>query len=309
MPDTESNGYPWINPIGGLGDQLMLSSVLKLVHDSDVTKRFNLIRRTTYLTFLKGHPAIAEIGHPPNDAPLARSDYWSIEQLGPGERRAFQVLARNFGLRTPVPERLYVPGEIPEDPLLERTIPWKDVNVLIAPASDSPRKMMHPAIWHQLAERLRRDGALVLQVGRARDQRIKPAYSLLGLTTPHQLLGLVRRASVVVSCDNFIMHAAHLMQTPAVIVWGATNHEVYGYPGQIHLQAARACGFGAFEDCIGPSRNDGGRLYGTPCPEGDRHCLDQLNPDAIYESVRRAQMTRPGPQAHADPTGFHQDAS
>ena len=269
---------------------LMLSGVLKLVHDADPSRRFNLIRRTNYLTFLKGHPAIAEIGHPPKDSALARCDYWSIERLGPGPQRAFQVLARNFGLKTPVEERLYVPGEIPADPLLEKTIPWKTVNIVIAPGSDSPRKMMEPMIWHQLALMLQHDGMLVLQVGRSRDQRIKPAYSLLGLTTPRQLLGLIRRVDVVVTCDNFIMHAAHVMGTPAVAVWGATHHQVYGYPEQIHLQMPRSCGLGEYEDCIGPSRNEGGRLYGTPCPEGPKHCLDQLRPETFYEAVRRALL-------------------
>jgi ADP-heptose:LPS heptosyltransferase len=286
-----SDDHPWINPIGGLGDQLMLSGVLKLVHDADPSRRFNLIRRTNYLAFLKGHPAIAEIGYPPKDATLARCDYWSIEQLGPGPQRAFQVLARNFGLQTPVEERLYVPGDIPEDPLLEEAVPWKKVNVVIAPGSDSPRKMMQPMIWHELTEMLKRDGMLVLQVGRMKDQRIKPAYSLLGLTSPRQLLGLIRRVNVVVSCDNFIMHAAHLMQTPAVVVWGATHNQVYGYPEQIHLQMPRACGLGEFEDCIGPSRNEGGRLYHTPCPQADKHCLDQVRPVTIYDSIRRALLT------------------
>jgi ADP-heptose:LPS heptosyltransferase len=290
MANRAIDDCPWINPIGGLGDQLMLSGVLKLVHDADPARRFNLIRRTNYLTFLKGHPAVAGIGHPPTDATLARCDYWSIEQLGPGPQRAFQVLARYFGLQTPVEERLYVPGDIPDDPLLEKAVPWKKVNVVIAPGSDSPRKMMQPVIWHDLTEMLKRDGMLVLQVGRMHDLRIKPAYSLLGLTTPRQLLGLIRRVNVVVSCDNFIMHAAHLMQIPAVVVWGATHHQVYGYPEQVHLQTPRGCGLSEFEDCIGPSRNEGGRLYGTPCPQGDKHCLDQLRPGTIYDSIRRALL-------------------
>jgi hypothetical protein len=153
-----TDDYPWINPIGGLGDQLMLSCVLKLLHDTDPARRFNLIRRTNYLTFLKGHPAIAGIGHPPKDATLARCDYWSMEPLGPGPQRAFQVLARNFGLQTPVEERLYVPGDIPDDPLLEKAVPWKKVNVVIAPGSDSPRKMMQPMIWHELTGDAKRDG-------------------------------------------------------------------------------------------------------------------------------------------------------
>jgi hypothetical protein len=109
MQNKSASPYPWINPVGGLGDMLMLSSVLKLVHDTDPARRFNLIRRTNYLTFLKGHPAIAEVGHPRQDDTVLRSDYWSIEELGAGPQRAFQVLARHYGLQTPVEEQLYIP--------------------------------------------------------------------------------------------------------------------------------------------------------------------------------------------------------
>jgi ADP-heptose:LPS heptosyltransferase len=288
MANSPNNGYPWINPIGGLGDQLMLSGVLKLVHDRFPDRRFNLIRRTGYLAFLKGHPAIAAVGWPEKGLSLARNDYWSMEELGPEAQRPFQVLARAFGLKTPVDERLYLPGENPTDPILMSALPWKDVNILIAPSSDSPRKVMHPALWDGLVEILKREGMFVVQAGRLHETHIRPAYSALGLTTPRQLIGLLKRCSAVVTSDSFTMHAAHLVGTPAVVLWGATNHEVYGYPEQIHLQSPKACGLGPYDDCIAPVRNDGGRVYGTPCPHGDGHCLDQLEPERIADGVRLA---------------------
>ena len=64
----------WINPIGGLGDTLMLSGVLKQVHDREPDKQFNLVRRSGYMSLLKGHPAIRHIGHPPADARLIRTE-------------------------------------------------------------------------------------------------------------------------------------------------------------------------------------------------------------------------------------------
>lgn len=258
------NGIPWINPIGGFGDMLMVSGVLKLVVDSDPSRRYNLIRRTNYLAFLKDHPAIASVGFPPRDAELVGVDYWSKETLGPGNQRPFQVLARSFGLKTPVDETLYVPGGLDDDPVLHDFIPWKDLNIMIAPASDSPRKMMPPHIWHRLVDYLLADGAFVLQAGRLQDQHIKNTYSTLGLTTPRQLLALVNRCDLVITLDNFVMHAAHLVGTRAVVAWGATHHEVYGYPEQTHLQTSKTCDLEKYDDCIGPARNQGGLLYGTP---------------------------------------------
>ena len=281
------NDIPWINPIGGLGDMLMLSGVLKLVVDRDPTRRYNLIRRTNYLAFLKGHPAIANIGYPSRDAKIVGVDYWSMETLGRGNQRAFQVLARSFGLVTPVEEHLYVPGEIREDPILTNFIPWKKPTVIIAPASDSPRKMMHPSIWHRLVDLLLAEGFFVMQVGRSRDLHIRNAYSVLGLTTPHQAIGLVKECDLVITSDNFLMHAAHFVGKPAVAIWGATDHEVYGYPEQIHIQTPKGCDLGNDEDCIAPSRNDKGKLYGTPCPHKERHCMDQAKPEMVFEAARK----------------------
>lgn len=278
----------WINPIGGLGDVLMLSGVLKLVAEKDSSRRFNLIRRTNYLTFLKGHPAIAEIGFPPKDAKILGVDYWSMEKLGPGNQRPFQVLARAFGLKTPVEEQLYVHGDLGDDPILHDFIPWKKQNILIAPSSDSPRKAMNLSIWHNVAHLLKMDEAFVLQVGRLRDPRVGNSYSALGLTTPRQLLLLIKKCDAVITSDNYIMHASHLLKIPAVAIWGPTHHKVYGYPGQIHLQLPKSCGLEEYEECIGPSKNKGNKLYGEPCPHGNDHCMNKADAMEIYKAVKRA---------------------
>jgi ADP-heptose:LPS heptosyltransferase len=287
---TAKNSLPWINPIGGYGDMLMLSGVLKLVIEKDPSRRFNLIRRTNYLDILGRHPAIASVGFPPKNAKVIGVDYWYMEELGPGNHRAFQVLARSFGLETPVEERLYLHDEFVEDPLLHNFLPWKKVNILIASASDSPRKTVYPTIWHHLVDYLLSDGAFVMQAGRFNEQHIRNAYSVRGLTTPRQLVALIRKCDLVITVDNFIMHAAHLAGIPAVVIWGPTQHEVYGYPEQVHLQMPPMCGLRNGESCIVSEKNRGGGLYNTPCPLGERHCMDQIKPEAIYEASRKALL-------------------
>ena len=285
-PETPEDGLEWIAPVGGIGDMLMLSGVLKQVFDRDPRRRFNLLRRTNYLAILEGHPAIAHFGFPPRGTDLKRSDYWGLENVGPGSQRPFQILARHYGLETPVEETLYVPPpEEPHFPLLD-FIPWKSFNVLIAPASDSPRKMVPPPIWHRLVDLLHADGAFVLQGGRLTETHIRNAYSVLGLTTPRQFISLLRRCSIVVTSDSLAMHAAHYAGVPAVALWGATRHAVYGYPEQVHIQMPRQCGLKEPEDCIAPERNSYGRVYTTACPMNEKHCLDQIRPESILEAVR-----------------------
>lgn len=278
----------WINPIGGLGDTLMLSGVLKQVVDRDPSRVFNLVTRTNYGQILRGHPAIACIGHPPPGAAILGTDYWAHQDYGAAgpAGRAYQVLARMFGLANPVEERLYVPWELVDDQELMHSIPWKEVNVLICPASSSRRKEMHPRRWEELVELLRADGQGVVQAGTIHDHYIRGAHNFLGLTTPRQAISMLRRFQLVITADNFFMHAAHLLGIPAVVIWGPTHHRIYGYQGQIHLQAQPACDHA--QGCVGPGR---GYLYATPCPHGTSHCIDQIAIPDLHRAALEALKT------------------
>lgn len=280
-PETPEGGEPaWINPIGGLGDTLMISGVLKQVAEQDPSRKFNLVVRTKYPPLLEGHPAIAQIGHPPPGARLISTNYWHHPDYELTGNRAYQVLARIFGLATPAAERLYVPWEPQDDPLLLGRIPWQKRNVLICQSSDSPRKQMGLDKWEALVARLSRAKLGVVQAGRMRDCYVRGAYSLLGLTTPRQLISLLRHFDAVITSDNFIMHAAHLCGVPAVVLWGPTDPRVYGYAGQVHLQARLECEYP--DGCLGP---ENGHLYQTECPRGAAHCLNTMELAAIYNAV------------------------
>jgi ADP-heptose:LPS heptosyltransferase len=274
--DMESNELLWINPIGGLGDTLMISGVMKQAHEREPGRRFALVRRTSYLSILRDHPAIEKVGFPPENARIMGTDYWAKEELGPGDKRAYQVLARMFGVETPVQEKLYLPGGFVEDSALHGQIPPAKELILIAPFSESPRKVMHPSRWHVLLDMLKGPERLVVQVGRKDDLHIRNAYSLIGLTSPRQLISLISRSSLVITADNFIMHAAFLAGTPAIVLWGPTSPEVYGYPGQCHLRAVPGCP--EKSECLGPRNPDN---YPRPCPYGDSHCLNAIDLEEI----------------------------
>lgn len=268
----------WINPLGGLGDALMLSGILKLSLENFPERHYNLIRRTKYHGILDGHPAIAHVGYPPKESTIIGTDYWARPEYG--KERAFQVLAGIFGLPLPVEERLYMTG-IPDDDPLFADIPFGAKNILIAPASDSPRKEMACSYWEELTERLVSDGCFVMQVGKQRNRHIRHAWSLLGLTTPRQLAALVKRCDLVITPDNFIMHLAHLQNVPAVVIWGPTTALVYGYAGHTHLRAMPECPEQA--GCIGPNN---GNNYASLCHLGPmEHCMNRIGVDTVYRSA------------------------
>ncbi len=282
------NGLPWINPVGGIGDMLMVGGVLKQVVERDPSRRFNLVQRTRYRPLFDRHPAIAHIGFPRPGDPILRVDYWGMEEPGEGEHRPYQILARAFGLPAPAEERLFLAGVPEKDPPVLELIPWGKLNVAIGPASDSPRKMVRFESWHRLTELLHADGAFVLQPGLLREVRVRNAYSARGMTTPQETVALLRRCDLVITLDNFLAHAARLAGVPAVVLWGPTSHLMYGYPGNAHLQAAPACGLPDGRGCIHHREEgvDGGRKYGTPCPRGAGHCLDSIPAETVLEAAR-----------------------
>ncbi len=280
----QGDGAPiWIDPIGGLGDALMVSSVLKQVFDKYPSRKYCLVERTKYREILEGHPAIERIGYPPPDAVFVSTAYWRHVDFGLPGARPFQVLGRLFGLQPPLEEKLFAPWTIEQDPFLDERIPWKRSNILICPASESPRKQMSIDRWENLVTMLREMNIGVIQAGRLEDPYVRGAYSLLGMTTPRLLTGLLGRFDAVITVDNFVMHAAKLCGVPAVVLWGPTDHRVYGYSGHVHLRAEKTCDEYP-GGCIGAGAAS---LYTTVCPKGSAHCLDLIDP----VSIRRAVMS------------------
>lgn len=277
-----NDGRIWINPVGGLGDTLMISGVLKQVAEKYPSRKFNLVARTKYRQILEGHPAIPLIGHPPREVRFISTNYWMHEDYHRPGARAYQILARIFGLEPPVEEQLYVPWRFEEDRILIERIPWKKKNILISPGSDSPRKQMGVKNWENLVEAFKTDETEVVQAGKKKERYVRGAYSLLGLTSPRQLISILNHFDLIVTVDNFIMHAAHLCGVPAVVLWGPTDPRVYGYAEQIHLKAKGRCGNS--EGCLGPGR---GNLYATECPKGPEHCLDTLQLETISNAVMK----------------------
>ena len=289
----------WIVPIGGLGDVFLASSVLKLMHDKDPSLTYSVARRNRFVPFFKHHVAVEEIGHPPSGSKTIHTMYWDDrfkhEQdytPGPGLRRPFQLLASKFGIPIPVPEEYYFPGDESIGDTLEKFIPWNKVTILIAPTSDSKKKNMNPLNWHLLVQKLSENKDIsVIQTGVNGDPYIKGAYSLIGLTTPGQVIGLLRRCQLLISSDNFIMHAAHYTKTPSITLWGPTIPEVFGYPEQIAIKAKEPCPF--FDPCMGRNGHREISKYHEPChlPQKE-HCMENISIDEIYSNVMNFIQTQ-----------------
>lgn len=290
VPPSHLQEPLWINPIGGYGDMLMVSGVIKQAFDQNHLRYFNLVRRSMYRSIFQNHPAIKKIGYPPPGAPIVGTDYWR-HRLDGNENRPYQILSRIFGLPTPAEEILYYPGSMEIDPLLEKTIPWGQKNIAIAAGSDSPRKTMSLDRWRLLIEQLKGDGFFVIQTGRLREDYIKNSYSLLGLTSPGELIGIIKRVDMVITIDSFAMHAARLVKTPAVVLWGPTDPWIFGYPGQHHLRGPLQCE--QPEKCLSAETS---KNYAMPCPLEENHCMELIPLEDIHKAVHEILKSTRGSQ-------------
>lgn len=270
----------WVNPVGGLGDILMLSTALRQAY-LRYGRKFNLCRRAQYTRFFVNHPAIETIGNPPEESFIVCNDYWNRPEYDDPSIKSLSILYKIFGIGDCSDTTLWIPLDDadPTYDLIEKNIPWTDRTVVIATSSESPRKMMHPVKWHIIVEKLLAQRCFVVQVGLPGDMHIVGAYSLLGVTTPTQLCRLLKKARLVITPDNFIMHAAQLARVPAISLFGPTEASHYSYPGHIALQADRSeCPHAA--NCIGPHVGDN---YPTPCPLEAQHCMNSFEENKIVD--------------------------
>ena len=281
FPAPPRNRPLWISPFGGYGDTIILSGVLKAAVDQDPRRRFSLVNRTTYGEILRGHPAVDRIGNPPPGSAVVGTAYWDHPKFGGPNGRPFRILAEMLGVQMPAEERLFVPFMPTANQLLHSHIPFSDRNVLICPWSLSPRKDMPIVRWEELVERLIAEGIFVAQAGTRRDRYVRGAWSLLGVTTVREAIALVGRFDAIVTVDNLFVHAARLVNTRAVILWGATDPATFGWPGQTHLVGHRICQNP--NGCLTGKRTG---IYTTPCPMEKAHCMNRIEVDSILKSVK-----------------------
>ena len=280
-PELLSSEDPiWVNPVGGLGDILMLSTALKRSFDK-YSKKIHLARRSQYTEFFSQHPAIQEIGHPPIGSYIVCNDYWMREDFNNVNNKALDITCKIFGIETCSNDELYLP-EIRKNnatDLLIENIPWRNKNVAIVFSSESPRKMMHPVKWHIIVEKLLAQDCFVVQIGRIGDIAIRGAYSLLGATSPLQIIDILKKVDAVITLDNYVMHAAKLVHTPTIALFGPTEASRYGYNEHICLQANLSqCN--QADKCLGPHVANN---YSTPCPLREKHCMNTLDEYKIVD--------------------------
>lgn len=231
---SKKEAKAWINFQGGDTEALILSSVLKAALDADGSNLYGFARRTHLTRMMQKHPAITEIGFVPKDAEVIDISI-TREECGPGEKRLFQQYAKKLGLKLPVEEKLFIGGGIAEDPILHKMLPFKEKNVMIAPFTSKTERGMHPMAWQKIVDKLTSEGMFVVQVGGQNVPPMRGAYALRGIMNSRQIISLIDKVDLVITPEAFSMHAAKLTGTPAVVLWGKSTPEAWGYEDMQNL--------------------------------------------------------------------------
>ena len=132
--------------------------------------------------------------------------------------------------------------------------------------------------WQDVANKLPN----VMQIG---DRNKKPLKNVKRVHTGdfRQALAVVSQASLVITTDGALHHAAAALGKPAVVLWGARTHpKILGYDSHVNLYT------GAGESC--------GSMI--PC----KHCEDamkRITVEMVLEAVSEAgrKLVPPGPGA------------
>lgn len=118
----------------------------------------------------------------------------------------------------------------------------------------------------------------IFQIGGPKSRPISGVdYSYVNECTFEQSLRILQGAKLHVDGDSGLVHAAHAIGTPSVVLFGPTNLQFFGYQENINL-APNECG-----GCWWLSTD-----WMTKCPAGFDHpkCMDSISPWQVVDVIK-----------------------
>jgi ADP-heptose:LPS heptosyltransferase len=128
--------------------------------------------------------------------------------------------------------------------------------------------------WEAVIERLRtRHGVEVVQLGTANEQRLTGArHEFMGHTNARETALIIRRARAHLDTEGGLVHMARAAHTPALVLFGPTPVDFFGYRQNVNLAA------GACRECWWSTRD-----WQARCPRGmaTPACMDDHSVAAV----------------------------
>ena len=206
------------------------------------------------------------------------------------EHRATRHLSLVTGLGIPPPSRVQPLSYGPEDEQeVRRWLNPAHPVVLIAPGSRSHLKRWSAEGFAEVADRLATEReAQILLVGDAEERPItkhvrgimrSQAADYAGHTTLRQLAALLSKASLVITNDSAMLHAAGVMGVPTVAIFGPTDERKYGPRGPRTAVVRRSLVCSPCEKALCPYQHE---------------CMTLVSPNEVYSAAVRVLIHRDG---------------
>lgn len=97
--------------------------------------------------------------------------------------------------------------------------------------------------------------------------------NLVGKTTPSEAMGVLQKATLVLSEDSGLMHMAWVVGTPTLALFGSSRSDWSAPQGENSL-------------CLNSSDLPCGECMEAECRYGDVHCLSRYTPELVYHQAR-----------------------
>ena len=90
--------------------------------------------------------------------------------------------------------------------------------------------------WIKAVDYLKSKGFKVVQIGSGYEPELSGAVNMLGLTSIGQTAALVSNALFHIGTESGLVHLAKAVKTPAIVLFGATPPESFGYKENINIR-------------------------------------------------------------------------
>lgn len=139
--------------------------------------------------------------------------------------------------------------------------------------------------WQKVVERLQDMGKKVVLVGGKANPQFQSDRDMRGATSIAQLSALLGQCEMLVSVDNFILHAGQASGCPVVGLFGVTLGEYIFTDGTPHVAIE--------SDPANPSSGIRHRLIGQTYVEDTHECMKTISVEMVMEGIKELHLQCP----------------
>ena len=269
---------------GGLGDAMMATPSFKslksqypgsrLVVYCDSAAHWDIFRHNPYIDSLRRADSYAAylpvLLHRLRWKEFLVPNYGWLRPSTIYRKHAVEIIAESLGLEL-TDRKLEVFLTPAEEEKARQLLAAVRNPVVINPTSRSSKNQEWAYDrWEEVIRQL--PDYTFLQLGLPDEHALAGAVDLRGKISLREAMAVVKYSRGVVGVDSFFGHVAEAMDKPAVTLFGASNPEVWGYPGSTSLYKKTACA-----PCIDVLGDD-------PCPY-NRKCMQQIGTPEVVAAI------------------------